>query len=557
MSGKSRSNFIVQGTILAAASIIVRIIGIMYRIPLTNILGNKGIAVYSTAFDFYSILLLISSYSLPLAVSKLVSARAALGQMKNSYRVFLGALGFSAVLGVIVSIFTYTFAEVLTKIWQAPESAQALKVLAPAIVIMSILGVFRGYFQGLGTMIPTAFSQILEQIANAVISIVAAYYLFQFGKTVKNATEGYNYSMAYGAAGGTLGTMLGALAALVFLFFVFLLYRKKIKLQNQKDMTPLTEPYGYIIKLLVITIVPVLLSTAIYNISGFLDSGFFYNIMKIKGMEKETRYALYGMYTGNYRLLMNVPVALAAALSSSVIPSITASVAMGNKGQVINKIDYSIRFSMILAFPCAVGLAVLAMPILMLLFPSNESFTIPAKMMYLGAVSIILYSISTLTNSILQGINKMRLPVRHAFISLMVHFALVVLLLAATDINVYGLVIADVLFAFIIVILNAHSLRKHLNYRQEVKKTFVLPGISSIIMGAVSFFAYKLLNSLLDNVMGAGSANGLSVIISIVLSAVVYFVLLLVFKVVREDELYRFPKGKIMVKIAKKFYLLK
>lgn len=555
---RNQSNFIIQGSILAAASIIVRIIGIIYRVPLTNILGNKGVGIYSIAYDVYTILLMISSYSLPLAISKLVSTRAAKGQMKNSYRVFCGALGLSVIVGILASFFTYVFAESLTRLWMSPESAMALKVLAPTLVIMSVLGVFRGYFQGLGTMVPTALSNIFEQVANAVVSIVAAKYLYDFGKTVKAAGENFSYPEAYGAAGGTLGTTIGALTALLFMVYIFWIYRKKIKRQNAADPTPLTEPYGYIVKLLAITIVPVILNTTIYNISGTLDSAFFNRIMNAKEMVKEIRQSLWGMYSGNYRLLMNVPVALAVALSSSVIPSLSASVSTGNKGQVINKINTSIRFSMIIAFPCAVGLAILAAPIITLLFPNNDSIVIPARMMQLGAVSVVLYSLSTLTNSILQGVNRMRLPVRHAFISLLIHFALISLLLYATDLNIYAVVIADVIFALVICILNAFSLRKYLGYRQEILKTFLLPGGASIIMGAAAYFSYKLFQYLLGNLkVGDFSSNAVSVIASIVVSAIVYFILLLLFKAVDEDELYKIPKGKTIVRLARKLYLLR
>ncbi|OYP28849.1 hypothetical protein CG709_06935 [Lachnotalea glycerini] len=179
----SESNFIIQGSILAVTSVICRLIGILYRIPLTNIIGDEGNGYYSCAFEVYSIMLLLSSYSLPIAVSKLVSARVAKGQRKNADRIYKGSLIFAGIAGVTVSLVTYFGADFLSgTLMSQPMSAFALKILAPTLVLSAIMGVIRGYFQGLGTMIPTVFSQIIEQIMNAVVSVVAAYYLYSYGK---------------------------------------------------------------------------------------------------------------------------------------------------------------------------------------------------------------------------------------------------------------------------------------------------------------------------------------------------------------------------------------
>ena len=178
----SKSNYIIQGSILAAASILVRIIGMIYRIPVTNIIGDIGNDYYSGAFEIYNIILLISSYSLPLAVSKLVAARARLGEYRNIMRLLKGALVFAVIVGTAGSLFTFFCADFLaSRIVHTPQSAPALKVLSVAVFILAIMGVLRGYFQGMGTMLPTAISQIIEQIINAIVSIAAASILFRYG----------------------------------------------------------------------------------------------------------------------------------------------------------------------------------------------------------------------------------------------------------------------------------------------------------------------------------------------------------------------------------------
>ena len=209
---KKNSSFLMQGIILAAAGIITRLIGIAYRIPVNNILGDEGQGFYGCAFSIYNIALLLTSYSLPLAVSKLVSARVSKKEYKNAMRIFKGALLFAIIVGAVVGIIVFVGAEFIAgEIMSLKLSAYALRVLAPGLFIVAVMGVVRGFFQGMGTMVPTALSQIVEQIVNAIVSIIGASYLLEMGKKVKEAKENTSVPYAYGAAGGTLGTVSGAL----------------------------------------------------------------------------------------------------------------------------------------------------------------------------------------------------------------------------------------------------------------------------------------------------------------------------------------------------------
>ena len=189
-----------------------------------------------------------------------------------------------------------------------------------------------------------------------------------------------------------------------------------MKAQIAEDQTEGKEPLGGILKTLVLTIIPVILSTTIYNLTGLVDSGLFSNIMEARGMDHDMIDTFTGMFTGNYRLIVNVPIALASALASSLIPSVVKSVTQGNRGNVIRKIDSSIKVTMMVAMPCAVGLGVLAKPIINLLFPTSVDPDKVSLMLMIGCISVVLYSLSTITNSILQGIDKMRIPVFHSAI---------------------------------------------------------------------------------------------------------------------------------------------
>jgi stage V sporulation protein B len=543
----SESNFIIQGSILAVTSVICRLIGILYRIPLTNIIGNKGNGYYSCAFEVYSIMLLVSSYSLPLAVSKLVSARVAKGQRKNAYRIYKCALLFAGVVGILVSIITYFGADFIAgTLMSQPMSAIALKVLAPTILIVAVMGVLRGYYQGLGTMMPTVFSQIIEQIVNAIISVAAAYYLFSYGMKLDALLYTESYAPAYGAAGGTLGTGAGALFGFLFLLLVAALYKQVMNRQVRRDRTRYQEEYSEIFKILLLTIVPVVLSTAVYNISSILDQSMFNKIMTVQGNASSDIAEIWGIYSGKYKLLTNVPLAIASALAASTVPSLTRALAEGNERSASRKISSSIRFTMIVVIPCAVGFTVLASPILQLLF--GDATVLPARLLQIGSVTVILFALSTLTNGILQGINKMKIPVRNAAISLVIHLIALFIMLTVFKWGIYAVVFANILFALLMCVMNGMAISKNFDYEQEIRNTFVIPGIAAIFMGVAVFLIYFLLFKVLN--------NNISTIVAIMVGVIIYFILLLVLKGVSREDLENMPKGYLMINIAEKFHLL-
>ena len=551
-SSKKKSNFLVQGSILAAASIISRIIGLLYRLPMTDIIGDTGNNYYSCAFEIYNIMLIISSYSLPLAVSKLVSARVVKGERKQAYQVFKGALLFALIAGTAVALIVYFGAEMFTAMLQTPLSVFALKILAPVLVVVAILGVLRGFFQGLGNMLPSAISQIIEQIVNAIISIWAAYVLFQYGSKIGEVLgDPEKYGAAYGAAGGTLGTNLGAVAALLFMLFVFYAYMRVFKKKMRRERNVEVDSFAYIMKILVITIIPVLLSSTIYNISGILDQGIFKNIATLQGYRPEEIDVWWGVFSGKYKVLINVPISIASAMAASSVPSLSASFAEGNKEAVNNQINSAIRFIMVIAIPCCVGLAVLAKPIFTLLFPGTiETVDMATSMMWVGAVAVVFYSLSTLTNGLLQGIDQLKIPVKNAAIALVAHLLLLVALMMIFRLNIYAVLIANAFFAFLVCVLNSFALARYAGYKQEVVKTFVIPALSSLVMGLIAYGGYTLFYYLTKN-------NLISILIAIIVAVISYAVTLLLLKGLGEDELRRFPKGHLLITIAKKFHLLK
>lgn len=546
---KKESNFVVQGSILAIASIVVRIIGIAYRIPMINIIGDEGMGYYGTAFNVYNIALLLSSYSLPLAVSKMVSARLANKQYRNAERIFKAALAYATVVGAVTAAIIWFGADFFaSKVFFMPYAAFALRTLAPTVWIMAYLGVFRGYFQGRGTMVPTAFSQVFEQIINAIVSVVAGSFLFNEALKVEimKNEAGSGYSNAWGAAGGTIGTGSGAFTALVFLLLLFALYRKTAKRQIRRDKSGVVESYGDITRILFFTVVPVIVSSAIYNVNSVIDNSLLAHNYASLGREAEFA-ADWGVYTGKYHLLINVPMAVSNALSSSLIPSVSRAVAAGDIKQIRNKIATAIRFSLLIAIPSTVGLTVLAGPINDLLFSGDNSLAI--QMTLYGSVAVVFFSLSTVTNAILQGIDKMHLPIIHALTALVLHIAALEVMALVFDMGIYSMVYANIVFGVIMCILNHSAIRRTIGYRQELKKTVLIPTISAIVMGVCAFASYQMFYMV-------SKSNLLCTLLAIMIAVAVYGVLLIKLKCMTAEEMKQMPGGTRLLGICRKLRLM-
>ena len=551
MSGqqkKNNSSFLVQGAILAAAGIITRLIGIAYRIPVNNILGDEGQGFYGCAYSIYNIALLLTSYSLPLAVSKLVSARVAKDEHKNAMRIFKSALLFALVVGTLVGVIVFAFSDFIAgNIMSLRLSAYALRVLAPGLLIVAVMGVVRGFFQGMGTMVPTAVSQILEQIVNAIVSVIGASYLLQMGKKAAESQNEPSLPFAYGAAGGTLGTVSGAFFGLIFLLVLLKLFYPKFQKRMVRDTMHREETYKEIYTVLLLTIAPVILSTAIYNINDTIDQGIFSSVVISQGYTEKKAASLLGMFTGKYNTLIHIPLAVANSLGASLIPSLTGAVATGNRKAIHAKIQMVIRFAMLIAIPSCIAFIVIPNQILSLLYVGN--IEIPAKLLRIGAITVVFYCLSTVTNSILQGLNHMTTPVKHGAISLGVHLVAVVIMLVGFKWNIYSLVVGNIVFSLCMCILNGRALRRYANYRQEIRKTFLLPFAAAFAMGLGLFVSYIGMALIIP--------KKLATILAIMIAGCVYVVCLLKFGALTPNEIVALPKGKMLFRVFQRLHLVR
>lgn len=550
-SNNKKDGFIMQAGILAAASIICRIIGLLYRGPLTGIIGDEGNGYYSTAYTIYTIILLVSSYSIPSAIAKVLAQRLALKEYRNAQRIFKCALVYVMVVGGAASLILFIWAPSFVM----GNSIPVLRIFAPTIFFYGLLGVLRGYFQAHRTMTQTSVSQILEQILNAAVSLGAAYGLT---RVAIGAGEDASTQAMYGAIGSALGTGSGVVIALLFMAILYMASRKIIKHRIAYDKTEKLESYWDIFKLMMAVVTPFILSTCIYNMTTSLNQTIYLKMMvKFKEMDAITATTELGILSTKAVTIADIPIALASAMSSAIVPTIASTYAQRFVRQTKKKVAYAIKITMLISIPAAVGIGVLARPVVMILFPQIDSLELASRLLIGLAVTVIFYGLSTLTNAVLQGIGKVNTPVINAAIAIFIQTAVLVAVLYYTDFGVYGVMLAKVLYSLLMCILNNIFMRKYLGYKQEIDKTFARPIFSAIMMGAAAFGIYKGMSYLLAFFMeSAYFMNLIAFGVAALIGALLYFVLVIKLKAVKEADLKGLPKGRVIVKAAKKMRLL-
>ncbi len=519
------------------ASMVSRIIGLLYRRPLGDILGSVGLGYYGYASNLYSILLLISSYSIPMAVSKIVSERLALKQYRNAHKVFRGALMYAACVGGIAALVAFFGGKFLLPQNQL-NALPALRVLAPTIFLSAILGVFRGYFQAHQNMTPTSISQIAEQILNAIVSILAAWLL------VKNLAPGGGTDRAIcGAVGGTMGTAAGVITGLNFMLFVYMVNSKMFKKRLKRDTYDKEESYGDVFRIIFLMVTPIIFTTFINNASTYFDSYLYSTLQDMHGFQADAISAAYGEFSNYYIPLINIPLALASASASALMPEVSGQFALGNNDQANQQINTTIRLTMFICIPAMVGLTVLAAPIMGVLFPSSSELA--ARILMTGTLYVAFTALATITGSVLQSIGKQRVALLNAGISLILNLVvLAAMLMAVPKLDIYAVMIANIFFSVAYCFLNALSMKKYLGHKNELKKTYLEPFGASVLMGIVAVLVYKGLFMLTYRPFIALCA-------AILIAIFVYLIAFVLVSGTKEDEMRKFPMGGKLVRVLR------
>lgn len=535
-----RTNFAFQAAVLAGAGILSRVIGLLYRSPLFQIIGDEGNGYYGTAYAIYSMILMIATYSIPTAVSKIISGKLALGEYRNARRVFKCAFIYVVSAGLVAGILTFAFAPVLVK--EQPNAILSLQILAPTIFLSGFLAIYRGYLQAYKTMIPTSISQIIEQIANAVVSVLAAYLIS------RPFAAGTSEHAKYGAAGSAMGTGAGVLCGIIYILIAYAGRRKEIMETVESDTSSDVESYGKLFRQIVMIVTPIIIAAFVYNITTTVDMKIFYNVLNSKNVDRVESANLYGIFSGQYMVLINLPVSIASAVGTTLIPNISGAFTKGDKLETNHVYNQSMSITMMVTIPCAVGIGVLSEPIITLLFRGADPLVF--KALTAGCISVVFYSLSTLTNSILQGIGKVMEPVKNATLALLIHLVFLAAILKFTDAKLFGLVAATILYSLLACIFNHISVSKYMSTKLDVKKIYLAPAVASIFMGIVAWGSYQIFYHLIH-------MNSVSVVLAILLAVIFYAAAILAVGGYTKEEILAMPKGTLILKLAEKLHLVR
>lgn len=528
MSDKKSQTFVEGALILMVANMMVKIIGAVFKIPLNYLLGDDGMGYFGTAYTVYSWLFIVATAGLPVAISKMVAESRAHGNQAEANRIFSVSYKLLASIGIVGFLFLFFFSDWCAQLMASPNSAPGIKALAPAILFVSIMSVYRGYFQGHQNMLPTAVSEVSEALGKLIVGYCAALIFVKHG--IEKAAAGAVFGVSAGA-------MLGAASLALIHFF-----------RKRKDVSqPSVEirSNGALLKELIRIAVPITLGASVFSLTSIIDAGMIMRrLQESAGFSYDTANNLWGAYTGKTITMFNLIPTLITAISISIVPTIAASFATGKFAQAQNATERSLKVTILLTAPCAVGMALMAGPILQLVFRTTSAESTLSVLGY----AIVFVSLVSLTNAILQATGHAVIPVVHMVAGGVVKVIVNYFLVGNPDINIVGAPIGTNLCYIVILVLNLVSIRKIIKIRYNTVGLVIKPLLSVLAMAAV-VLALRNITS--------GLGNTVSTVVTIAGAGITYAVVLLAIGGMTEEDVQMLPKSHKLIPIMKKYKLIK
>ncbi|MBR6584168.1 MAG: polysaccharide biosynthesis protein [Firmicutes bacterium] len=534
----SNNKFLKGAAILGIAGILVKVMGMFFRVPLTRWLGAAGIADYSSVYPVYTLFLIISTAGIPVAISRMVSERIAVKNYAGAHKVFQTSVWLLGAVGLVSFAVVYFGAEFLeTVVLNNEGSRLSLEAIAPALFIVPVMSAYRGYFQGRQNMNPTAVSQFFEQLARVGIGLALAYFLLDSGASAA-------------CAGATFGATAGAGAGLFVVVIIYIINLKVIKgnIARNKSHSEL-ESTGEIVKKILIIAVPITIGAAILPMVNFIDSAMVMRRLMETGWTEAQAEALWGRLGGYCSSLIGMPQVFIQAIAMSLVPAISAGFKVKNYGEVRENMQFAMRAAMIVGFPCAAGMFALAEPILKLLYlteTNGAEVAAAAPTLMIMTLSIIFMStLQTLTGA-LQGIGKQMIPVKNLAIGAVAKVVVTYVFVGLKAVNINGAPIGTIVCYIIASVLNIRDVKKYTGTSFNFGMTFGKPFAASAVMGVVVFASYKMLFFIMKS-------NTIATLLSVCIGVAVYGVLILMTRAITKDEIRRLPKGDKLVRILDRF----
>lgn len=550
-STNKRQNLVKGAMILSIGVLVSRIIGMVYRIPIRNILGDEGNSLYGVAYGIYAVILTLTAIAIPGSLSKLIAERRAVGAYKEAQRVYRLAMAYAIGVACVMALALWFGADFISNaFYPTQDVALPIRALAPTVVIATSLAVMRGYFQGIGDMTPTASSQIIEQIFNVIFSVILA-------STFLNMSG----SLVWGATGSALGTGIGAIAGFVVLISIYFFKQPKAKVELSQSKEYTYESNGTILKQILVMMIPVIISTSIFSIMTSIDQSMISSSLtkSIDTLREANKLYLVpvadaatlstesivnqlsGQMSFQYMTFMNIPISLILQLGLATVPAIAAANIAKNFKDIRNKTKLIFKVGMLLAAPSAVGFLLFAKPILTLVVGDPKG----GEVLSAGAVAIIAIALAQLSAGILQGMSKQKIPTLNALIACVIKIIINVIALSIPALNIYGFVHSTTICYVIYALLNIRYLCKYLKMKISWRVILIKPIISAAIMGVISYGAYVLLGW-----MGIGTK--INIILVIGIAGISYFIVGVLTHTITTSDLKSIPGGKKIAKFIEK-----
>lgn len=521
-----RKSFIRGAAVLGIAGFLGKIIGAFYRIPLTNIIGPAGMGLYQIAYPIYAFLLVVSTTGIPTAISKMVSARLAVGNQKGAHEVFRTSFKVLAYIGLATTTVMLVGSRFFADLAGNRDASLAILAIAPSLLFVSLLSAYRGYFQGMQMMEPTAVSQLVEQLGKLVLGFTLAYRLKDQGA-------------AYGAAGALVGVTLSEIGALVLLVGVYHRKKRDLPMGGMVGKAAGRESFASIGAELARIGIPVTLGAAIIPLVSFLDTTLVINRLKDIGFHQNEATSLFGLLTAVVNPLVNMPAVFTVALAMSLVPAVSQSHAIRDEVTVRSKASAGLRLSFLLGFPSAAGLWVLAQPIIGMLYRSlnQHEIAIAAGLLRTMAVAVLFLSIVQTLTGILQGMDRIRMPIRNLLIGAVLKVVINYILIGIPSINIQGAPVGTLVCYGVAALLNIVSVVKEAGMEFSFSEMVMKPGCATGFMIAAVWVVRRWAEGMYDS-------TTLATLLAILTGVLVYFALLLVMGSLREEDIMVFPGGK-------------
>ena len=515
---------------LALATAIVKVIGAFYKIPLNRFIGDEGFGYFNTAYDIYSVLLMISTTGLPVAMSRMISEAKTLGQTKQIQRIYQTSRLVFLTIGAVGAGGMALLCRQLAAIMSQEQSWFAILCLSPAVLFICLISAERGFFQGQANMVPTSVSQVMEALCKLVVGLTAAYIL--------NKTT---HSMSYAAGGAILGVTLGTVVATVYLTFK---RRRAMAEIHDECLDPTVYSTRATAKRLLSIAIPITLGAAGLQIITTVDAAVY--MARLKGAAGMAREAdgLKGIY--NFcQTVFNLPCAFITPITVSAIPAITEQLTLRRRRSANTVAESATRVMSLIAMPCSVGLAVLSEPIMQLLGGyTDQRLALASTLMSILAFCVFFNSFVLVMNAVMQAHGFVYIPVINMIIGGIVKVIVNLILVGNPKINIVGAPIGTLACYVLISVLNILSMRRILRHPPKLVQNLGKPALASVLMGGAAFGLNKLAQLMgLPLVLRTGFA--------ILGAGAVYLVLVLALKIITREDCRLLPKGDKIARLLR------